>query len=147
MNLITSSLMFGALALQGAAPAGMVRSGEAGTAAEQVVQRQLEAYNAHDIDAFAATYSDDVEIVQHPGIVRAKGKAALKSYYGPFLQRLKPVARVPHRTVMGDRIADVEAITLEGTEYCCAVAVYQVKSGLISRVDLIASDDFMKAKK
>jgi len=26
---------------------------------EAVVQRQLEAYNAHDVDAIAATYAED----------------------------------------------------------------------------------------
>ncbi len=141
-----ASALIAALALQGSGPTSMTRSGEAGTAAEQIVQRQLEAYNRHDVEAFAATYSDDVEIVQHPGIVRVKGKAALKAYYGPFLQRLKPIARVPHRTVMGDRIADVEAITVGGAEHCCAVAIYQVKNGLITRVDLVASDDFMRSR-
>ena len=140
-------LLLAAYFAQASAPPAMTRSGEPGTAPEQVVQRQLEAYNRHDLEAFAATYSDDVEILRHPGIVEFKGKAALKAGYGPLFERVKPKARVPHRTVLGDRIADVEAITIAGTEHCCALAIYEVKDGLIRRVDLIASDDFMKPKK
>ena len=132
---------------QAAPPPAMIRSGREGTPAEQVVQRQLEAYNRHDIEAFAATYSDDVEIVRHPGAVQSRGKAALKTQYGPLFDKVKPKARIPHRTVMSDRIADVEAISVGETEHCCALAIYEVKDGLIRRVDLIASDDFMRPKK
>ena len=143
----STAVLLAALLVQGAATPPAQRSGPEGGTAEQVVQRQLEAYNAHDIEAFVATYSDDVEIVRHPGKVDIKGKAALRAQYAPLFQRVKPTARIPHRTAMGNRIADVEAITIDGTEYCCALAVYEIGDGLIRRVDLIASDDFMKPKK
>lgn len=34
--------------------------------AEAVVQRQLEAYNARDLEAFVAQYADDVELYRPP---------------------------------------------------------------------------------
>lgn len=122
------------------------RSADASAAAEQVVQRQLDAYNSHDIDAFAATYAEDVAIYAHPGRLMAQGKSALRAAYGPLLQQLRPIARVVHRTVMGDQVTDVETITAGGREHCCAVAVYKVENGLITRVDLIASPNFMRER-
>jgi hypothetical protein len=147
MMIASTLALFTMAAAQSPAVPPMARSGPAGTAAEDVVQRQLDAYNRHDIEAFAATYADDVDIVRPPAKVDIKGKAALRATYARLFAQLKPTARVPHRTVMGDRIADVEAITIGGTEYCCALAIYEVKGGFIRRVDLIMSDDFLKPKK
>ena len=48
----------------------------------QVVQRQLEAYNNRDIDAFMALFSDDATLLSFPGDqVLAKGKAQVKEVY------------------------------------------------------------------
>ncbi len=33
---------------------------------ENIVNQQLEAYNAHDIDAFVKTYHDDIELFMFP---------------------------------------------------------------------------------
>jgi hypothetical protein len=34
--------------------------------AEAVVQQQLNAYNARDIDALLATYAEDAQLFEHP---------------------------------------------------------------------------------
>jgi hypothetical protein len=109
---------------------------------EAVVQSQLDAYNAHDLDAFAATYADTVQIFRHPGQPMLQGRAALRALYGPLFQA-GPKARLVHRQVLGDQVADVEAITLGGREHCCALAIYKVEGGLITRVDFVAAADFM----
>lgn len=31
-----------------------------------VVQRQLDAYNAHDVDALVETYAPDAQLYEHP---------------------------------------------------------------------------------
>ena len=41
------------------------------------VDKQLDAYNNRDIDAFAATYHDDVEIHAFPGGLQYQGKDKL----------------------------------------------------------------------
>lgn len=33
---------------------------------EEIVQQQLDAYNARDIDAFMACWADDAQYYQHP---------------------------------------------------------------------------------
>ncbi len=42
---------------------------------EAVVQRQLDAFNARDIDALMATYADDIELFEHPAKLLAAGAA------------------------------------------------------------------------
>ena len=51
-------------------------------AATEVVQRQLDAYNRRDLDAFAATYSEDVVVFRIPALEPAlTGKAQLAEFY------------------------------------------------------------------
>jgi hypothetical protein len=42
-----------------------------------VVQRQLDAYNAHDIGALLATYAEDARHFQHPATLLAAGHTEL----------------------------------------------------------------------
>jgi imidazolonepropionase-like amidohydrolase len=102
---------------------------------EAVVQRQLEAYNRGDVEAFAATYAEDVELFDlgaDPKPTRS-GRAALVATYGPMLARLKPQAAIASRTVTGSFVTDHERVTVNGN-ILDAVAVYQVEKGLIRRV-------------
>jgi hypothetical protein len=41
---------------------------------EYLVQQQLNAYNAHDLDAFLEPYAEDVELYEFPGKLIMKGK-------------------------------------------------------------------------
>src|SRR5262249_47042722 len=54
----------------------------AGCATADVVQRQIDRYNAHDLEAFAATYSNDVLITSAKGEVLVLGKEGLRERYG-----------------------------------------------------------------
>lgn len=46
-----------------------------------LVQRQLNAYNFRDIDAFLETYADDVEIYTYPDKLTGKGKEKMRQRY------------------------------------------------------------------
>lgn len=45
---------------------------------QDVVQQQLDAYNARDIDAFMACWADDAQYYEHPDTLLASGKAAIR---------------------------------------------------------------------
>ena len=45
---------------------------------EAVVQRQLDAYNARDLDAIMATFDEHVQVFDHPATLLAAGAAALR---------------------------------------------------------------------
>lgn len=104
--------------------------------AEQVVQRQLEAYNAHDIDAFLATYADDVKMYQHPDTLVTSGlEQARETYTRLFTSQPNIHAAIASRIVQGDYVIDHEVVTgFPGGREFRAVAIYQVKNGKIQNV-------------
>src|SRR5256885_5450782 len=82
-------------------------------AAVDVVQRQLEAYNARDIEAFASTYADDVLITSGAGNVVVLGKDGLRERYGKAFTKMPRVrCRIAERKTEGDHVVlDHEIIT------------------------------------
>lgn len=60
-----------------------------------LVQRQLNAYNARNLEAFLEPYSDDVELYQFPDKLISKGKEDMRKGYA-FL-RMYPICIVKLR--------------------------------------------------
>ena len=102
---------------------------------EAVVQRQLDAYNLRELDAFCATYADDVQIMNLKGEVEFSGKAALrKAYGGMFAKTPKLHCQVMKRMVLGSFIVDEESVQGFGEGLEHGIAIYEVKDGLIRTV-------------
>lgn len=101
-----------------------------------IVQRQLNAYNARDLDAFIATYHPDVRLYDFPDKLVRQGHAALRQVYGGMFSKLPELhAHVPLRRVIGNYIIDEEVVSgLPGGRVLKATAIYEVSDGLISRV-------------
>ncbi|MBX9745967.1 MAG: nuclear transport factor 2 family protein [Hyphomonadaceae bacterium] len=107
--------------------------------AAELIQRQLEAYNAQDLDAFCATYADDCVIADLNGAVSQAGKAAIRARYAKtFSDFPRNRAWVVHRMALGDVVIDHEKgeRSPEGP-FFEALVVYTVKNGLIARVDFV----------
>lgn len=109
---------------------------------EAVVQRQLDAYNRHDFDAFVATYADDAELYRAPSTTPAlNGKSALGDFYRDHRFNLPDLhAELVHRIVLGNKVIDHERITGLRAEVIDAVAAYVVQDGLIRSVWLFAAE-------
>lgn len=107
---------------------------------EEVVQKQLEAYNQCDIDAFAATYTDDVKVVDGNGKVRCDGIAQLREVYGPlFKANPHQVAIITKRITATDWVIDDEEVIGRADNVRRnAVAIYRVKGDKIWHVTLVA---------
>ncbi len=103
---------------------------------EAVVQEQLEAYNAHDLDRFVAVYHDDIRVHRLPASEPVlSGKAAFRAHYAAHRFTLPDLhAEVVSRIVMGDKVVDHERVTGLGDAPREVVAVYQVAEGLIRTV-------------
>jgi hypothetical protein len=101
-----------------------------------VVQRQLDAYNSHDLPAFLATYSEDVVLYRVPATTPAiRGKQQLSDFYRTSRFNLPNLhAELLHRTVVGDKIIDHEKISGLRSQPVEAVAAYVVREGLIQSV-------------
>ena len=97
---------------------------------EEIVQRQLQAYNEHNIDAYVDTFSQDVQLFELPGNVETiSGKAALRAYYAERF-RLYPVlqGKVTQRMVLGNYVIYHEELYgLQADEAVELIAVYQVQ--------------------
>jgi hypothetical protein len=107
-------------------------------APEALAQRQLDAYNARDMEAFCAPYSEDVQIVGLDGKEQARGKEAFKARYRDRFQKLTALhCQLVKRMVVGNYVLDEEAITGTGGDPIHAVAIYEVKNGKIAVVRFI----------
>jgi len=101
-----------------------------------VVQRQLDAYNAHDLAALMATYADNAEQFEHPSRLLASGVAEIR---GRFLTRFEEPnlhAHLLNRIVCGNLVIDQEKVTRtfpEGPGHLDLVAIYEVLDGKITR--------------
>jgi hypothetical protein len=109
---------------------------------EDVVQRQLEAYNARDLARFLAEYSDDVEAYRLPAAAPAiVGKKALADFYAT--QRFNHAglhAELRGRLAFGNKVIDHERISgVRDQPFDVAVA-YEVRDGLIVRTWAIAAE-------
>jgi len=105
---------------------------------EALAQRQLDAYNARDLEAFCAPYSEDVQIVGLDGREQARGKEALKARYRDRFQKLTTLhCQLVKRMVVGNFVLDEESITGTGGDPMHAVAIYEVKNGKIAVVRFI----------
>jgi uncharacterized protein (TIGR02246 family) len=106
--------------------------------AVDVVQRQLEAYNAQNLDVFCACFAEDCVIAYLNGAVTQEGKTALRARYQQmFSQYPENRARIVNRIAVGDVVIDHEDITRSADLRINAVAIYTVKNGLIARCDFV----------
>ena len=102
-----------------------------------VVQRQVEAYNARDIDAFLSFYASDAVLARHPGgEVIATGSDEMREIYGKLFAESPDLdCNVVKRIALGDMVVDHELVRgHRGRPVVYAVAIYEVKEGLIQRV-------------
>ncbi|MEE4658967.1 MAG: nuclear transport factor 2 family protein [Halieaceae bacterium] len=100
-----------------------------------VVQRQLDTYNAQDIDGFAAVFAEDAEIFRNIGdtVPAMKGRSEIHAAYGKiFRDNPQNKSTLMGRMVQGNFVLDHELITGRDEEFRL-VAIYEVKGGLITR--------------
>ena len=110
---------------------------------ELVVQRQLDAYNAHDLDRFLAQYSDDVQLFRPPEPMPIlNGKAAMAEHYATKRFNLPGLhAALVNRMALGNKVIDHERITGIGSTPMDAAVVFEVNpQGLICKVWFFGPD-------
>lgn len=101
-----------------------------------VVQRQLDAYNAHDLEAWAATYASNAEQYEYPVTRLAAGRENIRARMVARFSEPNLQATLINRIVLGQMVVDHERITRtfpEGPGYVELVAIYEVVDGKIVR--------------
>jgi hypothetical protein len=104
---------------------------------EDVVQRQVDAFNAHDLEAFLATYAEDAVASGGDGMGEAiTGRAALRAHYARRLAQPGLRATIEQRVRLGPWVVDFEIVENdEGSTP--ALAVYEVDGDEIRRSTIV----------
>ncbi len=109
--------------------------------AADTVARQVDAYNAHDLEAFLACYADDVVVTTGNGDVLMEGIAAVREQYDAWFSTLHDLrAEVHHRIERGTWVVDDEHAMAEPGLDVEALVAYHVRGDLIDRVVLMTAE-------
>ena len=104
---------------------------------EVIVQKQLDAYNARDIDAFLATYNNNIQLFDFPDKKTNEGKEELRTIFDAFFKRTPDLhTEIKSRIVIGNKVIVQEYITANGNNFS-DVVIYEVQNGRISKVTFI----------
>ena len=129
-------LLFLTLAISVQAQSNNQNAGQQETA-EEVVDRQLVAYNARDIDKFVDTYSEDIEIYDLYGKMTMKGHAQLRERYANLFKNTPNLdCRIENRIKINNKVIDKENVTMND-RIVEAVAIYEVIDGKITKVTFV----------
>ena len=103
------------------------------------VERQLDAYNARDAEAFAACYAEDVVVLDGDGDELMRGRdVVLDAYASMFARSPNLRAEVRHRLRVGPFVVDEERVTGTPRGDLHAIAIYRLSpGGLIDRVQFL----------
>ncbi len=124
----------------------VVRKGKAYDAAalipnspEILAQRQLNAYNQCDLEAFVDCYADSVEIYGYPNQLYYVGRENMRKSYGPMFENTPDLhCELVKRIVMGNTVMDQERVTgLPNGQVIKAAAIYTIENGKISAVRFV----------
>lgn len=103
---------------------------------QSVVQAQLDAYNAKDIEGLLRTYAPDAEQFALHGECLARGRAEIRARFESRFAEPDLHARLISRSVVGDVVIDIESITRnfpEGPGTLEMLCIYAVSDGLIRK--------------
>lgn len=104
----------------------------------EVVQAQLDAYNAQDLEGFMALFAEDCVIADLNGAVTENGKSAVRERYARlFTDFPENRALLLNRIAVGGVVVDHEEIKRTPADSFRAAAIYTVSNGLIARVEFV----------
>lgn len=105
-----------------------------------VVQAQLDAYNAKDIDALLQTYAPDAQQFTLHGELLAQGHAQMRARYLARFAEPDLHAKLLSRVVVGHVVTDAELVTRnfpEGRGTLEMLCVYEVVNGRIQNASFV----------
>jgi len=104
---------------------------------ETLAQRQLNAYNVRNIDAFLEPYAEDVEIYAYPNQLLMKGKEQMRIRYSKMFDDTPNLhCELVGRIVQGNTVIDKERVQ-RADEIIEATAMYHIENNKIKKVYFI----------
>ena len=112
-----------------------------------VVQAQLDAYNARDIEALLRTYAVDAEQFTLHGERLARGHEQIRARFLARFAEPGLHARLLARTICGNIVADAEIVTrnfVEGRGTLEMLCIYEVVGTRIQRASFASGAQIMQ---
>jgi imidazolonepropionase-like amidohydrolase len=101
---------------------------------EDLAQRQLNAYNLRNIDAFLEPYDDDVEVYSYPDTLLFKGKETMRTGYSKMFDNTPNLhCELVGRISQGNVVMDKERVQM-GDNIVEAIAIYHIENNKIKKV-------------
>lgn len=100
-----------------------------------LVETQLRAYNAQDLDLFMAQYTPDVKLWRIGGEPMASGHEEMRALYDALF-KANPLGRasIMNRVSTANTVIDHELVTGRADGYTLEVfAIFEITNGLISQ--------------
>lgn len=114
-----------------------------------VVQAQLQAYNAKNIDAFLRAYAPQATQHSLHGELLAQGHEQLRQHYTLRFTEPDLHAHLVSRMAVGNYVTDAEIVTRnfpEGRGTQDMLCIYEVSDGLIQRAWFALGKKVVRAK-
>jgi len=112
------------------------------TIAERLAQKQLDAYNNRDAEAFVLPYAENVKVYNFPDQLLYEGRDEMYGLYGRMFSRTPDLhCKLVNRIVMGNTVIDQEEVTIRKEEPPMrAIAIYKIRDGKIAEVYFIREE-------
>jgi hypothetical protein len=101
------------------------------------VQKQIEMFNAHELEGFLALFAEDIEVSELPGTSAPTGKARLRDLYAERFKANPDLhASAEAQMVSGTFVIQKEKIKGRAGKKGAleALVIYQVKEGKIVKM-------------
>ncbi|WP_165733716.1 amidohydrolase family protein [Polaribacter sp. 20A6] len=99
-----------------------------------LAQRQLNAYNLRNIEAFLEPYADDVEVYTFPNTLNYKGKENMRKRYAKMFENVTNLhCELTERIVKGNVVIDKEVVKFNDITKE-AIAIYRIENNKIKKV-------------
>jgi hypothetical protein len=106
----------------------------------EIVDRQLRAYNAHDIEEFCSLYAQDAIICKlNRDQARIRGIDAIRAAYGERFKNPALHGEIKSRIEVGNFVIDHERVVGLADDPLEAIAIYEVQDSLIRSVRFIVA--------
>jgi len=102
----------------------------------RVVTEQVDAFNAHDLDAFVATYAEDA-VVTGVGDAPLAGRDAIRAFYADRLSYPGLSCTVATHALFGERWVVAQEYVVRDGVATETIATFDVRDGLIRRASMV----------
>lgn len=107
-----------------------------------LVQRQMDAYNAHDAQAYTACFTPDAQFIRHPGITALSGRDEIYKSFAKFFREHKDAkVRVLYRAELGPSTVIEHQETVGADKNPLpGLIIYKVQNGLIAAAWIVPAE-------